>query len=890
MIGKTLSHFKVTAKIGEGGMGEVYQATDTTLDREVAIKALPEAFDSDPERLARFEREAKVLASLNHPHIAGIHGLEELDSRKFLILELVEGETIAEKIATGPVPVDKALTLAKQMAAGLEAAHEMGIVHRDFKPANIKVTPEGQVKILDFGLAKAWESPVSASGDPLLSQSPTLTAQMTGKGVILGTASYMSPEQARGDEADKRTDIWAFGCVLFEMLTGGQTYGGRTLTDVLGAIVHKEPEWENLPKDLPPKVRTLLERCLEKESQLRIRDIGEVRILLSGDLSAPIDPAPLEAVPGTPAKSAGVWKAAAVALLLSTAAASFFLWRQMSAPKQVIRSSILAPEGTSYHLNTARPGPVAVSPDGRQLAFTAIDGEGTSFLWVRDLDAASARSLTGTEGAQYPFWSPDSRRIAFSADGKLKKVEAAGSPPVALCDSAIGKGGSWNGDGVIVFAPSFNTPIHRVSAGGGESTPVTELDTEADINSHRHPRFLPDGNRFLYLARTSGAGERHIRVGSLDGSVDKQLLLTKEQAEYAAGHLLFVRDGTLMAQPFDATELEFTGDAFPLVENILTISAAASGVFSATESGLLAYQSGNLTRSHPLHWFDRSGRIEGQLGQEANYQGVNLSPDGEKAVVIVGDEESGTGDLWIFDVRRGLRSRFTFDPADDNTPEWSPDGKRIFFSSNRGGDYDIYVKEVGGGKSEQLVLDMEGSQFPGAMAQDGKYLIVTSVPLGGQPDVLALPLEKEAEPFAVLDSEFSEGGWGISPDGRWLAYDSGESGRFEVYVTAFPEPEAKWQISLEGGTEPNWRSDGEEIVFRSPAGQIMSAEISVNGNDFQVGAVSELFSPDLLGTDERRLSLTADAERLLAIGASKDQASSPLHLVVNWTEELKNRK
>ncbi|MEE8366885.1 MAG: protein kinase [Thermoanaerobaculia bacterium] len=890
MIGKTLSHFKVTAKLGEGGMGEVYRATDTKLDREVAIKALPEAFNSDPERLARFEREAKVLASLNHPHISGIHGLEELDGKKFLILELVEGDTIAERIGRGPVPIDEALGLAKQMAEGLEAAHEMGIVHRDFKPANIKVTPEGQIKILDFGLAKVWDSPASASGDPLLSQSPTLTAQMTGMGVILGTASYMSPEQARGDEADKRTDIWAFGCVLFEMLTGGQTYGGRTLTDVLGAIVHKEPEWEELPKDLPPKVRSLLERCLEKESRMRIRDIGEVRILLSGDLEAPVDSMPIEAGVMTSSKGVGLWKVAAVVLLLSTVATAFLLWRQVGAPKQVIRSSILPPEGTVFHLNTARPGPVAVSPDGKQLAFTAVDEEGTSMLWVRGLDAASARSLTGTAGAQYPFWSPDSRSIAFAAQGKLKKVEAAGSPPVALCETEVGKGGSWNRDGVIVFAPSFNTPLHKVSAGGGESTPVTELDTEAGVNSHRHPRFLPDGNRFLYLARTSSGDDRSLRVGSLDGTVSKKLILTKEQAEYAAGHLLFTRDRTLMAQPFDPEALEFTGDAFPLVENILTINAAAMAVFSATSEGLLAYQSGTIERAHPLLWLDRNGRVDGQLGDESRYSHVALSPDESKAVVGVLDDESGNGDLWIFDVARGLRSRFTFDSADDSSAEWSPDGERIYFASNRGGDYDIYEKSVGGGKSEELLLAKEGNQWPGGLARDGQYLIFTDAQGGGRPDVWALPLRDGGDPFAVLETEFAEGGWGVSPDGRWLAYTSNESGESEVYVTAFPKPEGKWQVSLSGGDEPNWRRDGKEIFYRDPSGKIISAEVSARGDDFQIGAITELFTVEMSDLNDRRFYPTADGQRFLAVGTSGDQTSSPIHLIVNWTEELKRRR
>jgi Tol biopolymer transport system component len=889
MIGTTVAHFKITGKLGEGGMGEVYRATDTRLEREVAIKVLPETFTQDPERLARFEREAKVLASLNHPYIAGIHGLEEAEGKKYLILELIEGETLAEQIEKGPIPVDKAMSLAQQMATGMEAAHEQGIVHRDLKPANIKITPDGQVKILDFGLAKGWEPTASSASQPLLSQSPTLTAQMTGQGVILGTAAYMSPEQARGEEVDKRADIWSFGIVLFEMLSGKSVYTGRTVSDVLAGILAREPEWESIPKKIPPALTRLLRRCLAKESADRLRDVGEARILLGEILAGTADEAVDEAAVASASASGGVWRFVSVALLLAGSLLGFLYWRQLSQPKQVLRASIPAPEGTEYHLNTDYPGPVAVSPDGRKITFTAIDEDGEILLWVRDLDATAGRPLAGTEEAQYPFWSPDSRSIAFSAGGKLKRVEVSGTPPLTLCDAPVGKGGTWNEEGVIVFSPSHSNPLHRVSAAGGESTPVTEIEAESDENSHRHPHFLPDGNRFLYLARTGGTDENRIKVGSLDESEDQELMLAPTNVRYVDNHLLFVRETTLMARPFDPNKLEFNGDPFPIAENVSVDSGASLAVYSVSEGGMLAYQIGEVNQEKPLLWVDRNGLETGRLGDEAMYSGISLAPNGERAVVGVFDRQAENDDLWIYEIARGLRSRFTFAAGRDVSPIWSSDGKTIYFSSDREGDFDLYSKSAGGGEEEVLLLKKEENQFAGSVTPDGKHLIFTDFNADGS-DVWVLPLRDGGEAEPLLQTEFREHHGIVSPNGRWIAYSSSESGSFQVYVTSFPKPAGKWQISQASGRQPIWRQDGREIVFRDDNDFLMAAEVEPKGDEFRVGEVKQLFQRTMPSQPGIEWSMSVDAERFLLISEVEGSEAGPIHLVLNWQEELKKRR
>ncbi len=626
MIGASLVHYHVTDKLGAGGMGEVWLATDTKLGREVALKVLPLDFAEDPDRHARFEREAKVLASLNHPNIAHLYGLEsavaeggETDTGTdteihFLVMELVQGEGLDELISRGPVPVEEAARIALGIAEALEAAHAQGIVHRDLKPANVKIRPDGTVKVLDFGLAKAWETDAT---DHSLSFSPTITKHATLEGVILGTAAYMSPEQAAGTPADQRADIWAFGVVLWEMLTGHKLFEGETLSHVLASVLKDEPDIEALPDDTPPRLKELVARCLRKKPRERVQAIGDARIVLEEYKADPVSfEAPAaslvhetEPVPG--------WRRmlpwAAVAVFAAALAASLLL--RPSPPKTVLRATIPPPADSLFNLAPASPGPVAVSPDGNRLAFTAQGDDGSVMLFVRRLDSPDAVVLSGTEDAQYPFWSPDSRWIGFftGRDGTLKKIDTSGGPPVTLCNASNGKGGSWGSENVIVFAPNATEPIHRVSAAGGESTPITEIDG-SHHNSHRHPRFLPDGRHFLFLGRGNSDAQSSVLLSSIDGGESRELLLLSTQAEYASGKLLFVRESTLMAQPFDADSFELGAEAVPIAEGVMHIPGSAVAVFSASPGGVIAYQSGEAEASTTLEWRGRSGQPDGVLG------------------------------------------------------------------------------------------------------------------------------------------------------------------------------------------------------------------------------------------------------------------------------------
>ncbi|MEE8368481.1 MAG: serine/threonine-protein kinase, partial [Thermoanaerobaculia bacterium] len=694
LIGQTLAHYTITGALGKGGMGEVFLATDGKLDRQVAIKLLPDGFTQDPERLARFEREAKVLASLNHPNIAAIYGIEKEDGKTFLILELAEGETLQERIARGSISVEEAARITRQIAEAIEAAHDQGIIHRDLKPANVMVSVEGQVKVLDFGLAKAWEPEVGNTG---LTHSPTLTAQMTGQGVILGTASYMSPEQARGQQADKRSDIWSFGVVLYELLTGDQLFDGKTVSDVLAAVLRAEPDWKALPNSTPLPLRNLLTRCLERDDRRRLRDIGEARIVLEDYLLDPEASAQLVEdsghVPSPQVSRFARWGVAGILAVVGLGLGLLLSTYQSSDP-QVVRASIPAPEGTTFDLDGVSPGPVVVSPDGRYLSFTATDEEGEVLIYVRAVNASEASALSGTKGAQYPFWSPDSRSLGFFADNKLKRIQIAGGPPQTLCAAENGKGGTWSEDEVILFAPDYDGPIHRVPAVGGESTAITTLDSERGDDSHRHPWFLPGGEHFLYTARASSGGEDESAVvlATLEGEDLRTLMHSGAMAQYASGHLLFKREFTLMAQPFDIKKLELVGEAFPLAEEIMFLPGAARAIFSSSANGVLAYLTGQAEANTSLEWVEAAGGAAAApgdsaaddtgepLGDLAAYRAVAISPDGKHAAVEIRDGDAGKFDIWIYEISRNLRTRFTFDPADESTVAWSPNSAELLFS------------------------------------------------------------------------------------------------------------------------------------------------------------------------------------------------------------------
>ena len=807
--GKALAQYNVVDALGEGGMGEVWRAEDTKLGREVALKVLPDEFAKDPDRMARFEREAKVLASLNHPNIATLYGLESVESVEsgagtgtgagtvFLAMELVEGEDLSEKIKRGPVPVEEAVAIALQIAEALEAAHEQGIVHRDLKPANIKLRPDGTVKVLDFGLAKAWDADSADSG---LSLSPTMTAHATAAGVILGTAAYMSPEQARGMIVDRRADIWSFGVVLWEMLTGRKLFEGHTLSDVLASVLKEAPDLGALPAETPVHVHRLIGRCLDKDANRRLRDIGEARVALEGpgeEISS-IDARVEQASTGQ--RRWFPWVAAGLAIAAALVLGVLLIGRE-GLEERVIRFETPPPEGGRFHLAPDNPGPVAVSPDGNIIAYAGRTADGVILLWVRALDEPEARPLPGTENAQYPFWSPNSRRIGFFSNNKLRVVEAAGGPPLALCDAPDAKGGTWSRNGVIVFAPNYNSPLHKVAEAGGESTPVTEFDEDRKDNSHRHPRFLPDGQHFLYMARSAaGAAEGHaVVIASLDGSEERLLFRAPTGVEYASGHILFVRERTLMARPFDAGALEFTGDPFPIAEAVTLLAPGTLvGVFSASQNGVLAYQVGSgQDDSFRLVWRDREGNELGTVGEPASYDEVHIIPGGELAAVSQEESAAGNGDIWVIDLRRNLFTRFTFDLGYESGVTPSPDGKALYFTASRGGEFSLMRKEIGGSGEGEIVLESTDEMYPTSVSPDGEHLAFHSGGDDTNYDIWILPLSGEGEGFPFIKTEFAETSGMFSPDGRWLTYVSDESGRPEVYVTAFPEPGRKWQISIE---------------------------------------------------------------------------------------------
>jgi len=868
LIGKTLAHYNITSKIGAGGMGEVYRARDTKLDRDVALKILPRELSGDPERAARFEREARTLASLQHPNIASIYGYEHVDGVRFLAMELVEGEDLSERLQRGAIGVDDAVDIARQIATGLEAAHERNIIHRDLKPANVKIDREGVVKILDFGLARALADEPDPDSD--ISGSPTITAAMTQAGVILGTAAYMSPEQARGKRIDKRSDIWAYGVILYEMLTGSTLYSGETVTDILGAIVHSVPDVDALPAGTPQGLRRLIGRCLTPEPSDRLRDIGEARYAL-----AHLD---RSVAPTFAPRSRGVWMWVALVLFVVAGGLAGLLWLQPQASTRAVQASIALPDEHTLLTTGPRGGSLRVSPDGRAIAFVA-QSAGRRQIWVRQLDQREGYPVQGTEGGHRPFWSPDGRSLGFFSDSSLRRVSVRGGAALTIAAAPDGRGGVWLEDGTIVFAPTPGSHLLAVPAAGGEPRRITPEEQEG----HREPRWLPVADLFLYLA-DAGGGNWMIRVGGLDGETHAELAISSGGAEYADGKLLYLRNRTLVAQPFDAGALQLSGEPTPIAEEIVRDPDYGIGVFSAAPSEVLAYQRRG-TGGASLIWSARDGSHSDEIIERGDYSSTSLSPDGKTASLVITDDR-GQSDIWLVDVDRGTRRRFTFTPDSVRRSQgdaiWSPDGRTIVFFIEQDGESALYSKSTDGSGEAVKIFEHQGSNFwPYDISPDGRWIVFGLEGSDSNEDLWILPFDGEGEARPLFETPFDEWPGRFSPDGRWLAFDSDEAGRREVYVIPFDRQSGKWQISSSGGRFPRWSDDGTELFFLDPEGALMSAAVQITGDTFAFEEPVQLFQADLSAGFYGTYDVDSLRDRFLLLESVGREAPISIHL--NWS-------
>jgi len=892
---KRLGPYEILSPLGAGGMGEVWRARDTRLNREVAIKLLPASFARDADRLKRFEQEARATSALNHPNILTIYDIGAHEGAPFIVAELLEGEELREQLNEGALPARQALDYARQITQGLAAAHDKGIIHRDLKPENLFVTADGRVKILDFGLAKLKPPQVGAAD----SQAPT-QKKITDPGTVMGTVGYMSPEQVRGQEADHRSDIFSFGVILYEMLSGKRTFAGESAVEVMNAILKEEPpELVESNAKISPALDKIVRRCLEKKPERRFQtasDLGFALEALSAPSGSRMETTVVETVSAIPLRAGRErwWVGATVvAALVAMALAWAYFTRQPTPDARVMKLSLLPPEKSSF-------GQIAVSPDGRHLAFTAATG-GKLQLWVRTFDSTEARPLAGTQDARLPFWSPDSRFIGFFADCRLKKIEVTGGPVQTLCDVELPIGGAWGRAGVILFGRA-GYGLFRISETGGEFTPAATLDRSRQENNLLYPTFLPDGRHFLYSIQSRQKETRGVYLGSLDDRTLKTWLLddvtvikyvdaVPGDAASGAGWLVFGRDDALLARPFDTSRLDFTGEVFTVLEKVgHDVIASYNPTFSVSDNGVLVFDPSLNRQRRQYLWMNRRGQQINSSEALAGNGQPWLSPDEKHFIVDRSDPQFRTSDLWLYGVSGGAAARFTFDPAQDLSPVWEPNRSRIVWASNRDGVSNLYWKAASGAGEETLLWKSDYPKFPTDWSRDGRFIIYRQTDPKTKLDVWVLPItgSGEKEPSPVVHTDVNETAGALSPDGRWLAYASDEMGHFEVYVQSFPYRGGKWQVSTGGGNYPRWRQNGRELFYYARDGKLMATQVRTGENfkmdetvslfDFRAGSLTITFAP---------YAVTNDGQRFLINAVVEMEPNAPLTVVTNWTAEIK---
>ena len=886
-VGASLGPYVIEGVLGTGGMGEVYRAKDTKLGRRVALKVLPEGLSDNPERRARLQREAQVLAALNHPYIAAIYGFEDRDATYAIALELVEGPTLAERLARGPMTSHEAIPICQQIIDALEAAHDLGIVHRDLKPSNIKIKPDGTVKVLDFGLARFASAPDDISADTGV-LSPT-DAVVSAAGALLGTAAYMSPEQANGRAADVRSDVWAFGCVFYEMLTGKRPFAGEDVAETFVSVLSTEPDWDAFPSETPLPIRRLLERCLHKDRKRRLAAIADARWHID-EASQPAER------PRSPARLA--WIAAGASTIAAVALIAYMFRgpTEVVTPNPAVQFTIDAPDDVSFG-GLRSPGSgvaaqLAISPDGQQVVFVGTR-DGASQLWLRPLGSLTSTPLAGTEGAAFPFWSPDSRVVAFFAGEKLKKVTLEGGSPIVLCDVIAGRGGSWSRDNVIIFASLRTDGLRRVSSAGGAPVAVTSLASGED--AHRWPFFLPDGRHFLFTAISGPccppAQPSVVKIASLDASASTQTLIRMESAVgYAAGHVFYGRDGTVFAQPFDVGTHALIGEAVPIAEHVgwegsryVSASMSTSGTLVVSEGGAPGLQQ--------MTWYDRAGTVLGTLVNQT-YDTLALSPDERRVAVSMRSAGLLNLDIYVFDVTSGNSTRLTSDPGADRSPVWSPDGTRIAFERETDGVFSLRQLSLDGSREELLAKD-GGRYIAPSWAPDGRFITFTRTGVSGSADVWLLPLVGDRRPYPIIQTAAGETSGTVSPDGRWIAFVSDETGRPNVFMEPFPGGGGRRRISRDSASHPVWRRDGKELFYTadnpSRGNGLFAVSIDSAG---QAGETTQLFYAGVPRfSDGQIYAVSNDGQRFLGGGGPGPSRSAvgPLHVLLNWPAGVRNR-